>query len=105
MKPPFRAYEIRRTDSGAVLVSPCTVLDLNPVSRTAQIEILTGSFRLKTWIAFGDLVSTPEKASARMIALLRPKELTPYDRQHSAVKPPLPVAGPAQPDTAVTAAG
>ncbi len=105
MKPPFPAYEIRRTDTGAVVVSPVTVLELWPMTKTATVEPFSGCFLVKTRIAFGDLVSTPEKASARVLALLTPKELTLCDRHPSAVAEPpqISVAGPAPIVPAATA--
>ena len=97
MSPPFPAFQIRRTDAGAVIVSPCTVLELFPVTATARIEVLSGAFRIKTVVGYGDVVSTPEKASDRLRSLLTPPERTPYRRQISpAEPPPNQAAGPAQ---------
>ncbi|MDD5351515.1 MAG: hypothetical protein PHQ12_14985, partial [Chthoniobacteraceae bacterium] len=63
MKTPCPGFEIRRTDNGAVIVSPYTILEIDVNAWHATIDVHSGPQVLRGLVSLALLAITPRNAA------------------------------------------
>ena len=66
MTPPFPAWEFRVAERAEICIMPVIVLALAPATRQAQVLAVIRGDKLKTWMSYDRLVTSPQVAADKV---------------------------------------